>query len=85
MAHGHLVSVNKSELFGGVFSLNLVVLVLYFGCQVVSDVADVSDLVFDNQGDVGTHRKRYLKQEVIQTHVKKHVKLRFYNCLPQPM
>ena len=46
--------------------MNLVVLVLYFGCQVVSDVADVSDLVFDNQGDVGTHRKRYLKKEAIQ-------------------
>ena len=80
MAHGHLVSVNKSELFGGVFSLNLVVLVLYFGCQVVSNVADVSDLVFHNQGDVGTHRKRYLKQEVIQTHVKKNHKLNGKKC-----
>ena len=83
MAHGHLVSVNKSELFGGVFSLNLVVLVLYFGCQVVSNVADVSDLVFHNQGDVGTHRKRYLKQEVIRKKNHKLNRKKCYNTLAQ--
>jgi len=37
---------------------SLVVLVFDLGCEVVTDVADVSDLVLDDKGDFRRHRQR---------------------------